>query len=244
MDTSTEYASTSIHPLEHAVRITYDVSAVKTSSPSVKTVQAHATFKRAILVPDDDDDAEIPDELFQPQFWFVKLVVPKGLPLYRGIIVDRVKLKPGGRQFGSDGCKSALKEISSSSLDSCHYAWVEDPHVVISHRWSAVRYAPWVTAAQLLRRISVNFMSRFVHHTSYLYDDENSWSWSGEPEVLLTDTAKIVQVYISYTFRCVMVLLASHPAHMIRDLGEDNTNAVLEQRMKDLRGWIYDQRVA
>ena len=123
MDTSTEYVpSSSIHPLEHAVRITYAASsddrqnpeALKTS-PTAKTVQANAIFKRAEVVP--YEDGMLPDESvsYQPQFWFVKLTVPQGLPVHKGTGVDRVALKPGGRQFGSDSCRSGLKEISSAS---------------------------------------------------------------------------------------------------------------------------------
>ncbi|KAI0090499.1 hypothetical protein BDY19DRAFT_991944 [Irpex rosettiformis] len=224
-----------VHPLEHAVRITFD------SSPATaKVVQAHATFKRTVLVP--DEHGYLPKKLYQPQFWLMKLTVPKGLPLQKGTDVHNVKLKPDGRQFGSDGCKDALKEISSISLESCHYAWLEDPEVVISHRWSCSRYPPWVTTTHLLRRVCKDFTSRFVYHSSTTHE-HNAWSWSGEPEALLsTDSIKIVQLYVSYSLQSVMVVLANHPGHLVRDIGEDSMITAIGERMKDLRGWVYDRR--
>lgn len=112
-----------IHPREHVVRITFIPSNTQqqNASPSTpKPIQAHASFKRAVLVP--DENGYLPQYSHQPQFWFMKLTLPKGLPLYKGTSVDGIKLKPDGRQFGSDGCKEALKEVSSISLKHCHYA--------------------------------------------------------------------------------------------------------------------------
>lgn len=60
---------------------------------------------------------------------------------------------------------------------------------------------------------------------------------------MLTDSVKIVQFYVSYTLRSVMVVLANHPGHLARDIGEDSMITATDQRMKDLRGWVYDQRV-
>lgn len=40
-----------------------------------------------------------------------------------------------------------------------------------------------------------------------------------------------------------MVVLANHPGHLVRDIGEDSMNTAINQRMKDLRGWVYDQGV-
>ncbi len=112
----------SVHPSEHAIRITFNSPEGQQPNASrlvIKTVQAHATFKRAVLLP--DENGYLPEKNYQPQFWFMKLTIPKGLPLHKGTSVDGVKLKPDGRQFGSDGCKDALKEVSSISLKRCHY---------------------------------------------------------------------------------------------------------------------------
>lgn len=111
-----------VHPSEHAVRITFNSPEGQQPNASrlvIKTVQAHATFKRAVLLP--DEHGLLPEKSYQPQFWFMKLTVPKGLPLQKGTSVDGIRLKPDGRQFGSDGCKDALKEVSSISLKRCHY---------------------------------------------------------------------------------------------------------------------------
>ena len=111
-----------IHPLEHAVRIAFipHNAQQQNASPSTpKPAQALASFKRSVLVP--DEHGYLPSKSYQPQFWFMKLTLPKGLPLYKGTSIDSIKLKPDGRQFGSNGCKEALKEISSISLKHCHY---------------------------------------------------------------------------------------------------------------------------
>ncbi|KAI0090511.1 hypothetical protein BDY19DRAFT_991956 [Irpex rosettiformis] len=236
-----------VHPLEHAVRITFD------SSPATaKVVQAHATFKRTVLVP--DEHGYLPKKLYQPQFWLVKLTVPKGLPLQKGTGVHDVKLRPDGRQFGSDGCKDALKEISSISLEGCHYAAGGNKRLNMQRqvaRRSRGRHlapmelqplSPWVTTTHLLRRVCEDFTSRFVSHSSTTHE-HNAWSWSGEPEALLgTDSIKIVQLYMSYSLQSVMVVLANHPGHLVRDIGEDSMITAIGERMKDLRGWVYDRR--
>jgi hypothetical protein len=121
--TSAQYSST-IHPLEHPLCITLSSPGKegKTGLPSFKSIQANAVFKRAILIPDADGSYADETESYHPQFWLVKLAILKGLPLRNHTLIDRVKLKRGGRQFGSDSCKSALNKISSASLTYCHYA--------------------------------------------------------------------------------------------------------------------------
>ncbi|KAI0343390.1 hypothetical protein BDW22DRAFT_1475768 [Trametopsis cervina] len=245
MDTSFEQNTSEIHPLEHAIRITYTPTSAESpsgsTSPPVKPLLAIATFKRSILLP--SPDGSLPEEAYQPQFWLVKLTIPRGLPLHKGRNIEKVKLKPRRRQFGSDGYKSALREISRSSLHFCYYSWLEDTSAVITHHWMPLEDARWVTTTELLRSISSDLWSHFtISRGGHIVQSTDNWSWEGEPAVLLAETPKIIQIYISYTFRCVMVVLASHPGHMVQEMGEDGLKVAADQRMKDLREWVYMNR--